>query len=623
MTNRMMSMVAVCGLVMGVAAEVGNIVRRPIDDAKFILDLRPEQVSNGRLTKASVGDRLRWGSRDTAYGEENTHVGDPVAIRREWLPRNMYPMTTNCVSYLYFPQTSSSWIDANDGHEVVQQSSNRILFPDVPLSGGTLTAHIRFRWDGFVQTNKASNCILFMAGYDWSDASGLSMYIYNPGNGATTGELYVGIGRGSNASGLTVRPSRWYDLFITLRPLATDATKTEFILRALVHPGTSGYNETYRKYNKPNLVSWAPKTHSARLTFSANHAELKLATEQDYSGWSRSDSTGTAAPFNTFRGAIAELELWERELDVEECWQVLSGSDGAIWSVGSVNGSEDEFATEDPGADYAVTNGWRFCRRELTAARPTLRLRGPMSAEDAATGHLLEIVPILDAAGASCPYRLTVCGNVVGTYNLARPAGRCVYVPADLWVRDSNGDVTVEIERTGTVEGTVRLDAITLGGSWTMGLANNACEGTSAGYVSPRFVAGDPDPEWHRQRALSGDANASTETIFFHMPYEAANWEWGCALEVRTDNMGTGLVGNMDLALYLNGQEVDVKTGFGKYSVVTFAVPPELFVPGINAATISNATPAAVSDNWCNLDYVRMVFQDRPKIPQGSVLTIR
>ena len=597
-------------------------VSRPVDDTTFMLDLCPELVgANGTLTSTAVGDRLRWSERDTVHGEENTPASGAakISIRSEKWAMNMYPMTTNDIAYLYFPQ--SSWLGGNG---YVAQAANRLKFDDFGISrlaaADAVTAHVRFKWEGPVQTSRNLALTVFAAGYDWGDQTGFYLSIINqPGSeGFQKFRMSVG-GRVSQDFG-RANSNLWYDVFTTVKANAADAAKSDVTVRIISFPGMTTRNGA-RVFAKAGMTALT-FTLAAALNMSASHPELLLANENGGNGqFVYENTTGSLGNLNTFRGGIAALDFWARELTETECWQVASGHAGATWSVGGVNGSAGEFAVTDPGADYDVTNGWRFCRSTLTASTPTLRLKGPMTADDANLGHMLEIVPILAGLESPCRYDLTVCGTKVGTYNLARPSGRCVYIPAEYWMRDANGDVTVEITRVGNLSGIVTLDAIMLGGSWTLGLVDGNVEGYYEGYVLPRFVAGDQETQWHRGRALT--AANPTQEVQFHMPYEGYGWEWGRTVEVRTQAMGSGLVGNMQLAAWLNGVLVDTNTGLGPNETVSFALPANLFVPGMNTVVFSNATPSAVSDNWCNVDFYRLTLEDHPADPEGTIWVIR
>ena len=70
----------------------------------------------------------------------------------------------------------------------------------------------------------------------------------------------------------------------------------------------------------------------------------------------------------------------------------------------------------------------------------TLTLTVPIPAESEGLPRVLEIVPLFDGVGASCPVTVTANGKEVGTFDLMNERKRAIPLRASLVTRDANGN---------------------------------------------------------------------------------------------------------------------------------------------------------------------------------------
>ena len=617
-----MKKIACLGMVIVGLAAFGT-TSRPVDDAKFILDIRPDQAgAGGGITSTAVGDRLRWSSSAIVTATENGHGGDPIVVTNISFAPNIYPMTTNVTPCLYFPQ--SDYYD-EDGFDHV--SSDQLTLNNAAVTSLTQTAFVRFRWDGASCTNFGGHqSWLFLNAYSWNvpaddgaNGIGWGLGVANIANNSTSGRL-CGLVRHqvTGDMGYTFTVGKWYDLFATITPTAADPTKSAVKVYVIATPGTQTV-ENRLAFFKPKMstVSWTP---AAVIKTVPSHPHIVLGSEGSYAGYAKV-SVGNTGQAKTFRGAIAGLMLWDRLLTQDEMWQVASGYHGSTWAVGAINGSSGEFAAS--GADeFHVTNSWRFLRRELTAANPSVRLRGPMVAEDAKLGHVLQIAPVEAGMPSPCLVRVEACGTPVGTYDVANASRRVIFIPANFWTRDAKGEVTVTLTRTGTVSGTLALDAVTLSGSWCIGNENGSNDGTHENCVISTYFVGDTLVTTHRMRATGhNSAGYDNQRVWMYLPLWMEGRPYKYTLESKMLGMQSTISGKFQAALYVNGTCLDTITGLSANSPITKVVPPELLTGGMNLFSLSNAVPPSVSGNaWCNYDFFRLRVDD---MPRGTYILVK
>ena len=597
---------------------------RPIDDVRFILDIRHEEVgTGGRITSTAVGDRLRWSAVPSVMASENTHPGEPISVTNLMLAANIHPMTTNKTPCLYFPQ--SDYYDV-DGYDHV--SCCKLTLGGAAVTGVTQTAFLRFRWDGSSVTNFGGNhCWLFLNGYDWSAVAddgnkgvGWGVYIDNIAKDEASGKIGVLVRHASGTQDInqSISVGKWYDLFVTVAP--SDENSAESVCRTyLIATPAMQTVEGRLVFKKPSM-SIRSVTRAAVIKNDPSFSSIAIGAEDGYTSYVKITTAGSGAA-KTFRGAMAEMMIWNRLLTEEEMWQVASGYHGSTWAVGAINGSSDEFATSDAAEEFHVTNNWRFMRRDLTAACPSLRLLGAMTDADATMGHVLQIVPVESSVPRPCPLRVDVCGKNIGTFDIADKFARNIFIPERFWTRDSDGNVDVTLSRPGIVEGTLSIDALTLSGSWCIGTINNSNDGSPETAVINSYIVGDPHVTTHRMRA-TGHASAGYESqhVWMWIPRQMTQMPFKYTLDLKLLSMQSVVSGSFQAAFYANDMCVGTFSGLKANDFISLTVPPELLVAGMNVFSFSNAVPPNVSNNaWCNYDYFRL----KVKYLRGTILVFK
>ena len=152
---------------------------------------------------------------------------------------------------------------------------------------------------------------------------------------------------------------------------------------------------------------------------------------------------------------------------------ILENAAGTEFSVGAVNGSEQEFAPADD-ADLAETfeplsMPARRMRGELSAGHPSLTLKFPLPESAEKLTRILSVRTLLADPAGKADLLLSKDGELV----FRAPAvanGECaLYLPKRKMVRDADGNVTLTLSLADGATTSVRIDALSLVGSWTVG----------------------------------------------------------------------------------------------------------------------------------------------------------
>ncbi len=219
-----------------------------------------------------------------------------------------------------------------------------------------------------------------------------------------------------------------------------------------------------------------------------------------------------------FRGYIAEVKGWNRLLTTNEMWTVMGGHYGGTWDVGTQNDSADEFGAGEAEDPFDPTSmAWQKMKKSLTSADRTLTLKFPIDSNQVDLARFLEVSPLFDGVGSSCPVTGTVGDSEIGTFDLVAERLRTIPIRGKYVTRDSNGYMTIAITRPEGCAGTLSFDALSLSGSWKI----NGYSSMTQEYkgVAETYICGDPDFS-HLQRAvaLSKSGNESPLSFLFEVP---------------------------------------------------------------------------------------------------------
>ena len=580
------------------------VFRKPgnaLDGLVFDLDIRDVvdgETMGGTDSGYHVGNALKAGSSEsnTYYKTLYTSANECRPIYRFMdIASPMTPFTTNAAqACIYTPQSHAQGDTYNVGRWELKNN-----LAEAPVA----TVYVRFLWDGAVLPNKENtSCILCNGLVGWNNniGEGFALQVVSPAN-ANKGFLNVFVPNRvpsvDQETDLYITSNSWVDCFASIYPSPTNVDLSNADIWFCQTPalGSDGiFGQPKLRHRHIGDEAKLPKFKS--IPPQQSDRSIRLGAE---SSGATSDSANV---IRAFRGYYAGLKVWERLLTENEMWSVMAGQYGGTFNVGVENGSADEFGgtwygTANP---FDVESGkWQAMKKSLTAADRTLTLTVPIPAESEGLPRVLEIVPLFDGVGASCPVTVTANGKEVGTFDLMREADRAIPIRGNLVKRDANGNITIAITRPEGCAGTLSFDALSLAGSWQIGKIDGThVEMTQETKGVPSVViAGDPNYK-HAQRSITTTYN--TLTIPFNVPKSSAGL-YAYKYETYIDSLKSGTEHPMHLEL--NGETVwsSENAAVGKVRV---EIPAESIKCGLNE--LKWVYDTATSSNWLTFDYHRV-----------------
>ena len=579
MRNRMANVVAAA---IGLAsAACGGTV---LEDAAFRLDLRGDANANEFLDRGEIGNAYDFSASSPVYafyggaGAGNGSTAGYSTAKYGRLPQQVampvtnpfYPYTTNTQTCLYFYQDMYT-----NESDVVYCAHSGVTFANAAVVGDVLTIYARLRWDGATSN---PNAVVENGFTGWTSA-GLLFYL------DSNGKLSVITDSNMVSCNLGVTLGEWADVFMTASNIVVN--------------GASRADVTFYMCKTPTYATagkefWPPTISTANLKVNPMRvpAGAPLSLGCYWGNNTAGYSPMTGGP-RAFKGALADVMIWRRALTKDEMREVMAGRHGAKWMVGAANGSANEFDDAAPAEVFEPeTMPWRRMRKSLTAAHPTLTLKSPLPAVEEAKPMILTVAPILQGTAATCPVRLAVNGNVVGSFDLAIASRRNMTIPKNLWRRDAAGNVTVTLTRTETT-GTVLVDALALSGSWQVAPDDGGSNGLKDQRINTDyFFAGDPT-ESHATASTSVGNNRTNYMFGVWMPAgSAARNGWRFSTRITSAlGLASGNVEDMALTLAVNGTVLATRRGLNKNEYFQVDIPEGTLVDGMNWLRFTHAEP--------------------------------
>ena len=597
------------------------VFRKPgnaLDGMIFDLDIRDvedDHVMSGTSSEYHVGDALKAGSSSSNYYYTALYTANPMECRPKYrivdVPSPITPFTTNAAQHcIYTPQI---WADSTKCNVV------RWELPNNYVDGPVATFYVRFLWEGPTLPGNENKCCIICNGYNsWNDVGrGFVFRLHSlDGGGANDNKGFVQVFVPNHvpepvdsSTDLYVTTNSWVDCFVSVYPSPTNVERSNADVwfcqtPALGSNGVFGRPVLKHKHfgDECELPRFKDVTQSHAIRFGAESSGAATTT----------DSIRKA-----FRGYYAAVKAWNRMLTENEMWSVMAGRYGGTFNVGVENGSADEFGGTWYGrrADPfdVATDKWQEMKKSLTAADRTLTLVVPIPAESDGLPRVLEIVPLFDGVGATCPVMVTANGKEVGTFDLMDTDQRAIPLRTGHVRRDANGKITIAITRPEGCAGALSFDALSLAGSWQIGAIDNSCDDmtTQGQGVTSVVIAGDPNYK-HAQRAVTTTYN--TLRIPFNVP-KSSEGQYAYRYETIIQDIMSG--NTHPLHLELNGETVwsSANAAVGKVSV---EIPAESVKPGLNELKWVYDTTTA--SNWLTFDYHKLKMIPPPL---GTVIMVR
>lgn len=562
---------------------------------------------------------------DTAHAKSETAFqtctitgGGSVGYAKGGVWSAYNPTATNVQSYLSFPNG-----DAADAASCVGLKAVN------PYAGTTDTAsrytiHLRFRWDGKISPAAAADgnkMVIFSNGVNTWGQSGFRMalkYFEETSDFAVYWQFGANA-NGANATrdptvtdGITLTPGEWNDWFITVIDYGTDHNAYADVVR--LSPGNVSRYNANRIWNRdPWLSAWKSGGWYRCCSIKMTSGSSFLVADASFSG------------------DVAAWTFWPRVLSEDEMRLAATGvrPGDAIFRLGVADGSSREFAAEGAGASSVDAQETWDAVPSRVKAGDTLDIR---FAVDAQSANLEQVLRVKAAEGSA------VVTAQIATYNSATQTcgaftrlktrrastshDALFFVRKDLLAA---GDHVVRLSFANDLS----LDAIELGGSWTLGTISwtlNKTEGvfTCASNATTGYDLATGN--WNLMNgSLAADEDPLTDaatTIRFNVPADMV----GCARDFTISaNQFKG--GTVDaIRVYVNDTLVKEFGGDGnpqwQYCCFTCEIPSSAVVAGENAIRIRRVTTTEAW--WGGARGYNLTVKDAPNPdPLGGMFIVR
>ena len=483
-------------------------------DAAFWFSGAYDANGDGRFDKGDL--------RDVRHFDDASHAlnqGDMTGVGRSYITVTNMPVVhphaclTNasekCLNFLQ-PVNNS-----NPSSPQISPTSIHLptLFP--VRYQDSFTAVLRFRWAG--PTKETGNSYLVSLGYGDSNSNGGLVF----GIDNATGNLKAYIKSGGvqtygTSESLAIHSNVWADVALVVG----DGQVTVYRIMEDYNMA----NGQWHIYQTPLPSAAVADTTSTGTRFAIGCEGANLPTGPR--------GTGNTGAWNVFRGQIQQLAIWNRALSAHEVAEAF-GCQADKLRFGVPDGGAGEFAGAARDGAPANPEDWRDFSSSLTSGDPSLTLRFTLGAHEAGLAQHLGVLSTPNSSAGTVA--LHVNGQAVEEKVVAAGVLKSFFIPKNKTVEGVN---TITLTWGGS--GAFVIDALSLGGSWQIGLNNSA---TSEFHTRNRFMktyyAFGPQT-WSRfNNGVGSDTNYEDNTAVFMLSEASAAGEHFLEIPFACGTSGT------------------------------------------------------------------------------------
>ena len=435
---------------------------------------RVEQKADGTVfAAADLKDHAHAGTTATAVNHattDGTYPAVPVCHTNIDLTYPMGSGTIPNAPCIYIPQPTNT--SPTSGGLVANNQNVVMPLNCVDLSNTPSTFIIRFNPNGRIYASRATPTVF---SYDWSATTGMKLALRGQGSVRWTWPyVYLGntlvIQPSTSTWNIAAGDNLWYDIGVVIEPNVPEQGQSRVILyfcqgNGLTDQSANGNKVVAMTNTVSNVVSYGALADR----------KLKLGSVNGSANWGGLNTDETLSSL-----LVHQVKVYNRALSSAEFEQACAPSSDPLFTVGSKNGSADEFSDATAEAVYdADSMPWCKLRKTLTEANPSLSIRKSLSAIDLTVSRILEFAPIYSG---DCPQDaaldVLVNGTLVERVFRNGESDRLVYISTNVLKRltlvDDAYPLTLTLRRTGGMGGTVSFDRIMLGGGWQLGVRDRS-----------------------------------------------------------------------------------------------------------------------------------------------------
>ena len=563
--------------------------------------------ANGLFTdgKTEFVDSLKAGDAANAAHVANVFgCSTGVVIRTETV---CYPYANVCreESVVYLPQTVFTKEGTEDSYILSSVVNLSDSAPFATENADQHTYFIRYRWDGSLPNNRFG--VFLNAGwrygtpYDATDpTSGGAGYLLSV---RESGNFYCYAGNGGTSRNFDAAPGG----NTTLSNEWTDCAIVVSNFQLTVYTYRTNFVDIYR--SETISLETAAATDCSRTLYLGGQTAIENAEGEML--------TGPGNEWKVFRGSIHSFAAWPRALSLAEIRQVFAWPRTDLVRLGTANGSSLDLAG---GTSAAATAGtpteWTDTPAALSPTNPSFTVTFDVPEHDIGMGQVLRVIATDDSGLGTLAVRVN--GMAVGSLAIRPGKASALFLNGSHFVAGTN---TLQLTRSAS-SGTIRFDAIALGGGIQIGLQDDTFSDFAR--EDSRWIDYYPlDGNWkHVNRALIAPigVGVSTNSIHFFMPDELTpRHPIRFTARVRPsagDYSATRPYPEMqNLAIYVNGSSTPVLSGpysrLMGWTNLVVKVAAEDVLPGENVFSLVNETPKWWDDDfddcaWTSIDFFRV-----------------
>ena len=486
-------------------------------------------VVDGAVQKGEIADELHRGTSSHA-NHQSQPQGCDLAFVREKVPFHASGVGTQVVSCVKLQNV----VYPGDGETNYNFSTLQLPFLGDLCPGANYSAIIRFRRD---QTNPLVNDN-WLVSFGYGGDKGWLLGFVNGGtlsvHSWVTALAHGGFNSGSVPS-RAIPVGTWTDIGVVVRG--------NQIWFYEAFPGAnngSNWSDLTPAYTS-TLMVWADEAKTKPKDLSMGASTIHLGAQNvctELHKYVKNENMAKFAPVT-----IQRVAFWNRALDPGEIAEAFAYPRPGIFTLGAANGSSDEFA-----ADAAATKTINASRLEEPMQDVPKQLRTgdcwtlnfDLQADDA-LNQLFVFTATPDSPAATLA--VEVNGRPVASGESLPAGGKCVVpIRAKYFLKGNAGTTkanVLTVRRTDSGSTPVNVDAVWLGGSWTVGIRDGnpsksfAWNGSAGDQFCNQFdgfqfqrarnLTGLNTNMWFRIRAPKDVTDLYGSMTFIGRHYEAVN----------------------------------------------------------------------------------------------------
>ena len=492
-TTALVAMVAACLAILtpAFASEAGT--GDVFTDAAFWFSGACDANGDGKFDKGEL--------RDVRHFDDASHTlnqGDMSGCSRSYITVTNMPVVHPHACFTNASEKCLNFLQPVNNSNLISPTAIRLpaLFP-VRYQDG-FTAVLRFRWAG--PTKETGVSYLVSLGYGDSNSNGGLIFGMDNATGNLRAYFYAGATQvyGTSAT-YAIHSNVWADVALVVG---------------------DGKVTVYRIMEDYNMASgqWYIYRTSLPAAAVADTTSAGTCFDIGYGGGNLPNgprATSNSAAWNVFRGQIQQVAIWNRALSAHEVAEAF-GCQADKLRFGVPDGGSGEFAGMTRDGAPAKPEDWRDFAASLTPADPSLTLRFALGAHEAGLAQTLGVLSTPSSSAGDMA--IHVNGQPVGELRALPGRFKSIFIPKNQTVAGEN---TITLTWRGS--GACTIDALTLGGSWQIGLEDSSTTGfnTRNQYMKTYYAFGPQT--WRRfNNGVSSSANYEDNTVVFMLSEPSA-----------------------------------------------------------------------------------------------------